>query len=270
MSPRAASAAEVHSSTWTHTSSAVSGRPDLVPGYRPGGATRKRPSRQEPPALGRLELTRSLGPGQEAFGPPAVVGVVDGPGGRSARIWDTAGDRGWPCTTAGFAVARSASSSSRVARRARRRQPAGGGGRCRVDHGGGVVRGDHGLHQGPPPRPGAPSALMRRVVATAREFRGPGLVDQVEEPLIQLATSSADTHHRQPPYPPATARSCLAFLQPHPLLARGALHPRGERLHPPRTGRQVLLDTRESTSHAPAGSSVWGDPLTPHTPGKRR
>ncbi len=27
----------------------------------------------------------------------------------------------------------------------------------------------------------------------------------------------------------------------------------------------VLLDTRESTSHAPAGSSVWGDPLIPHT-----
>jgi quercetin dioxygenase-like cupin family protein len=28
---------------------------------------------------------------------------------------------------------------------------------------------------------------------------------------------------------------------------------------------EVLLDTRESSSHAPVGSSVWADPLTPHT-----
>jgi hypothetical protein len=27
----------------------------------------------------------------------------------------------------------------------------------------------------------------------------------------------------------------------------------------------VLLDTRASPSHAPAGSAVWGDVLTPHT-----
>jgi hypothetical protein len=27
----------------------------------------------------------------------------------------------------------------------------------------------------------------------------------------------------------------------------------------------VLLDTRESPSHAPVGSAVWGDVLTPHT-----
>jgi hypothetical protein len=28
---------------------------------------------------------------------------------------------------------------------------------------------------------------------------------------------------------------------------------------------EVLVDTRRSTSHAPPGSSVWGDVLTPHT-----
>jgi mannose-6-phosphate isomerase-like protein (cupin superfamily) len=27
----------------------------------------------------------------------------------------------------------------------------------------------------------------------------------------------------------------------------------------------ILLDTREAPSHAPVGSSVWGDALTPHT-----
>jgi hypothetical protein len=27
----------------------------------------------------------------------------------------------------------------------------------------------------------------------------------------------------------------------------------------------VLLDTRESASHAPLGSAVWGDALTPHS-----
>ncbi len=29
--------------------------------------------------------------------------------------------------------------------------------------------------------------------------------------------------------------------------------------------RNVILDTRRSTSHAPVGSAVWGDALTPHT-----
>jgi hypothetical protein len=28
---------------------------------------------------------------------------------------------------------------------------------------------------------------------------------------------------------------------------------------------RVLLDTRNSTNHAPVGSSVWGDALTPHS-----
>ena len=27
----------------------------------------------------------------------------------------------------------------------------------------------------------------------------------------------------------------------------------------------VLLDTRDSSSQAPPGSAVWGEPLTPHT-----
>jgi hypothetical protein len=28
---------------------------------------------------------------------------------------------------------------------------------------------------------------------------------------------------------------------------------------------RVLLDTRQTSDHSPIGSSVWGDPLTPHS-----